>query len=96
MPPSVSPPPDSRSSRPRPGSPAAAGRRKTCTIEGFTPGSVTLGLTPKEVKFAPKTSGCTVTSWSISTSSFQATNKNPYVTLRAKSAPAKIQDVVSR
>jgi hypothetical protein len=49
---------------------------KTCTIEGFTPGSVTLGLMPKEVKFAPKTSGCTVTSWSISTSSFQATNKN--------------------
>jgi hypothetical protein len=67
---------------------------KVCKIEGFTPGSVTLGLSPKKVKFAPKTSGCTVTSWSISTDSFQVTNKNPYATLTAKSAPAKVQDVV--
>lgn len=67
---------------------------KGCKIEGFTPNSVTLGLSAKKVTFAPKSSGCTVTSWSISTDSFTVTNKNPSATLNPKSAPAKTQDVV--
>lgn len=55
---------------------------------------MTLGLSTKKVTFAPLTSGCKVTSWSIATDSFVVTNKDPYATLNPKAAPAKTQDVV--
>jgi hypothetical protein len=37
----------------------------SCTIEGFTPRTVVIGLTPKVVNVRPLVSGCTPTGWAI-------------------------------
>ena len=66
---------------------------KACKIEGITPSTVVVGLSPKKVKFTPITGGCKVTSWSISTDSFVVTNKDPYATLNPAQL-SKVEDVV--
>lgn len=67
---------------------------KACKIQGFTPSTVVVGLTPKKVKFTPKTSGCKVTSWSINGDTFSVSNKDPYAVLSPKQLTGKTQDVV--
>ena len=66
---------------------------KVCKIEGISPSTVVVGLSPKKVKFTPEVSGCKVSSWSISTDSFQVTNKDPYATL-IPAQLSKVEDVV--
>ena len=66
---------------------------KPCKISGITPSTVVVGLSPKKVEFTPITSGCTVTSWSIATDSFQVTNKDAYATLTPAQL-SKVEDVV--
>jgi hypothetical protein len=66
---------------------------KVCTIKGISPSTVVVGLSPKRVKFTPEVSGCTPSSWSIATDSFQVTNKNPYATLTPAQL-SKVEDVV--
>jgi hypothetical protein len=56
---------------------------KACKIEGISPSTVVVGLSPRKVKFTPITSGCKVTSWSIATDNFVVTNKDPYATYKA-------------
>lgn len=62
--------------------PVAQVAPKACKITGFTPTTVVVGASAKKVKFKVKTSGCKVTSWSIGTSLFMATNTNPTVTIK--------------
>jgi hypothetical protein len=45
--------------------PTGAAAAPICTITGFTPSTVVMGLTPKTATFAPKTTGCTVSYWNI-------------------------------
>lgn len=66
---------------------------KACKIEGISPNTVVVGLSPKKVKFTPITSGCKVTSWSIATDNFVVTNKDPYATLNPATLP-KVADPV--
>ncbi|MET1006169.1 MAG: hypothetical protein ABWX96_11495 [Propionibacteriaceae bacterium] len=73
--------------------PTTSAAPKACKIEGFTPSTVVVGLSPKKVKFTPKVSGCKVTSWSIATDNFIVTNKDPYATLVPAQLP-KVADPV--
>ncbi len=66
---------------------------KACKITGFSPTTVTVGSSPKKVKFTVKTSGCKTTSWSVGTSLFMATKENPTVTIKPSQLSGP-QDVV--
>jgi hypothetical protein len=61
--------------------PVASAAPKVCKVTGFSPTTVKVGASPKKVRFKVKTSGCTVTSWSVGTSLFEATKANPTVTV---------------
>ncbi len=45
--------------------PPTANAAPICTITGFTPTVVVVGLDPKVATFAPKVTGCTVSYWNI-------------------------------
>ena len=45
--------------------PTSAAAAPICTITGFTPTTVVVGLVPAVATFAPRTTGCTVSYWNI-------------------------------
>jgi hypothetical protein len=67
---------------------------RPCVVKGITPDVVTVGLTPRKVKITPRVSGCSVAAWSINTSAFSVTNKDPYTMLNPANLGSKTQDVV--
>lgn len=74
--------------------PAPQAASSVCKITGFTPSTITVGLKTTKIKFAPKTTGCKPTSWSISGDNFAVSNKDPYATFTAKQLTGKTEDVV--
>jgi hypothetical protein len=76
--------------------PADAAAR--CTVVNYSPRSVTLGFTPKVVKFSkPAVTGCTLEGWSISGDLFYVYDTNPeelFYTPYSNSDAGKKQDVV--
>lgn len=45
--------------------PPTASAAPVCTITGYTPTTVVVGVDPKVATFAPKVTGCTVTYWNV-------------------------------